>query len=138
MSAFSARGQNVGAGKNDEKMNTIKIDKAQFLEKIYNYEKNPQTWKYEGDKPAIVDFFATWCGPCKALGPVLEELAEEYEGKIYIYKVDVDQEPELSGAFGIRSVPTLLFIPANGEPSMSPGAPSKAQLKQIIEGHLLK
>ena len=130
--------QNVGAGKNDEKMNTIKIDKAQFLEKIYNYEKNPQTWKYEGDKPAIVDFFATWCGPCKALGPVLEELAEEYEGKIYIYKVDVDQEPELSGAFGIRSVPTLLFIPANGEPSMSPGAPSKAQLKQIIEGHLLK
>lgn len=138
MSAFSACGQNVGAGKNDEKMNTIKIDKAQFLEKIYNYEKNPQTWKYEGDKPAIVDFFATWCGPCKALGPVLEELAEEYEGKIYIYKVDVDQEPELSGAFGIRSVPTLLFIPANGEPSMSPGAPSKAQLKQIIEGHLLK
>lgn len=138
MSAFSACGQNVGAGKNDEKMNTIKIDKAQFLEKIYNYEKNPQTWKYEGDKPAIVDFFATWCGPCKALGPVLEELAEEYEGKIYIYKVDVDQEPELSGAFGIRSVPTLLFIPANGEPSMSQGAPSKAQLKQIIEGHLLK
>lgn len=138
MSAFSACGQNVGAGKNDEKMNTIKIDKAQFLEKIYNYEKNPQTWKYKGDKPAIVDFFATWCGPCKALGPVLEELAEEYEGKIYIYKVDVDQEPELSGAFGIRSVPTLLFIPANGEPSMSPGAPSKAQLKQIIEGHLLK
>ena len=138
MSAFSACGQNVGAGKNDEKMNTIKIDKAQFLEKIYNYEKNPQTWKYEGDKPAIVDFFATWCGPCKALGPVLEELAEEYEGKIYIYKVDVDQELELSGAFGIRSVPTLLFIPANGEPSMSPGAPSKAQLKQIIEGHLLK
>lgn len=138
MSDFSACGQNVGAGKNDEKMNTIKIDKAQFLEKIYNYEKNPQTWKYEGDKPAIVDFFATWCGPCKALGPVLEELAEEYEGKIYIYKVDVDQEPELSGAFGIRSVPTLLFIPANGEPSMSPGAPSKAQLKQIIEGHLLK
>lgn len=138
MSAFSACGQNVGAGKNDEKMNTIKIDKAQFLEKIYNYEKNPQTWKYEGDKPAIVDFFATWCGPCKALGPVLEELAEEYESKIYIYKVDVDQEPELSGAFGIRSVPTLLFIPANGEPSMSPGAPSKAQLKQIIEGHLLK
>lgn len=137
-SASVSCGQNAGTGKKDEKMNTIKINREQFLEKIYNYEKNPQTWKYEGDKPAIVDFFATWCGPCKALGPVLEELAAEYADKLYIYKVDVDQEPELSGAFEIRSVPTLLFIPASGEPSMSPGAPSKAQLKQIIDEHLLK
>ena len=109
-----------------------------FLQKVYNYEANPQTWKYEGEGPAIVDFFATWCGPCKALGPVLDELAAEYGDKLTIYKVDVDQERELAGAFGIRSVPTLLFIPANGEPSMSPGAPSKAQLKQIIDEHLLK
>ena len=90
------------------------------------------------DKLVFIDLYATWCGPCKALSPVLEELAKEYGDRLVIYKVDVDQERELAGAFGIRSVPTLLFIPADGEPSMSPGAPSKAQLKQIIDEHLLK
>ena len=134
-----AAGQERGAGKKDEGMGKVQhITKAEFLQKVYNYEANPQTWKYEGTKPAIVDFFATWCGPCKALSPVLDELAAEYGDKLTIYKVDVDQERELAGAFGIRSVPTLLFIPADGEPSMSPGAPSKAQLKQIIDEHLLK
>lgn len=133
-------GQEGNSGKNEEKMETgtIHLTKAEFLQKVWNYEANPQAWKYEGTKPAIVDFFATWCGPCKALGPVLEDLAKEYGDKLVIYKVDVDEERELAGAFGIRSVPTLLFIPADGEPSMSPGAPSKAQLKQIIDEHLLK
>ena len=70
-------------------MNTIKINREQFLEKIYNYEKNPQTWKYEGDKPCIIDFYASWCGPCKMIAPILEELAAEYEGQIYIYKINV-------------------------------------------------
>ena len=134
-----AAGQERKAGKNDGDMEKVQhITKAEFLQKVYNYEANPQAWKYEGEGPAIVDFFATWCGPCKALGPVLDELAAEYGDKLTIYKVDVDQERELAGAFGIRSVPTLLFIPANGEPSMSPGAPSKSQLKQIIDEHLLK
>ena len=134
-----AAGQERKTGKNDEGMGKVQhITKAEFLQKVYNYEANPQTWKYEGEGPAIVDFFATWCGPCKALSPVLDELAAEYGDKLTIYKVDVDQERELAGAFGIRSVPTLLFIPADGEPSMSPGAPSKAQLKQIIDEHLLK
>lgn len=119
-------------------MGTMHIGKAEFLKKVFDYEKNAQSWKFEGNKPAIVDFYATWCGPCKALGPSLEELADEYSGKLDIYKVDVDKEQELSAAFGIRSVPTLLFIPAEGQPSMSSGAPSRAQLKQIIEEHLLK
>ncbi len=118
-------------------MGTIKLDKKGFLEKVYDFEKNPHTWKFEGSRPAIVDFFATWCGPCKALGPVLEELAGQYADRLDIYKVDVDEERELSGVFGIRSVPTLLFIPAAGEPSMSSGAPSRMQLRQIIEKHLL-
>lgn len=137
---FQAAGQEKTAGKEktEQKMGTVHITKAEFLQKVYNYEANPQAWKYEGTKPAIVDFYATWCGPCKALGPVLEELAGEYGDRLVIYKVDVDQERELAEAFGIRSVPTLLFIPADGEPSMSPGAPSKAQLKQIIDEHLLK
>lgn len=137
---FQTAGQEKTAGKEktEQKMGTVHITKAEFLQKVYNYEANPQAWKYEGTKPAIVDFYATWCGPCKALGPVLEELAGEYGDRLVIYKVDVDQERELAEAFGIRSVPTLLFIPADGEPSMSPGAPSKAQLKQIIDEHLLK
>ena len=137
---LTAYGQERESGKNEEKMETgtIHLTKAEFLQKVWNYEANSQAWKYEGTKPAIVDFFATWCGPCKALSPVLEELAKEYGDRLVIYKVDVDQERELAGAFGIRSVPTLLFIPADGEPSMSPGAPSKAQLKQIIDEHLLK
>ncbi len=135
-----ADGKDGDSGKNGRKMETgtVHLTKTEFLEKVYNYEASPQVWKYEGTKPAIVDFYATWCGPCKALGPVLEELAEEYGDKLVIYKVDVDKERELAGAFGIRSVPTLLFIPLGGDPSMSPGAPSKAQLKEVIEGHLLK
>ncbi len=114
-------------------MATIHLTTQEFKEKVYNYDANPNSFKYEGNLPAIVDFYATWCGPCKALGPVIDDLAKEYEGKILIYKVDVDQNEELSRAFGIRSIPTLLFIPKDGEPSMSAGAPSKAQLKQIIE-----
>ena len=126
---LTAYGQERESGKNEEKMETgtMHLTKAEFLQKVWNYEADSQAWKYEGTKPAIVDFFATWCGPCKALSPVLEELAKEYGDRLVIYKVDVDQE-----------VPTLLFIPADGEPSMSPGAPSKAQLKQIIDEHLLK
>ena len=132
-------GQETGSREKETEMGTVQhITKAEFLQKVWNYEADSQAWKYEGTKPAIVDFFATWCGPCKALSPVLDELAREYGDKLVIYKVDVDQERELAGAFGIRSVPTLLFIPADGEPSMSPGAPSKAQLKQIIDEHLLK
>lgn len=138
--SFVAHGQEAVSGKqeNTEKMGTVHLTKAEFLQKVYDYEANPQNWKYEGDRPAIVDFYATWCRPCKALAPVLEELAAEYGDRLVIYKVDVDQEQELAGAFGIRSVPTLLFIPTEGEPSMSAGAPGKADLKRYIEESLLK
>ena len=105
--------------------------------KVYNYETNPNDWKYEGDKPCIVDFYATWCGPCKALAPVLEELAKEYDGKIYIYKVDVDKEEELAATFGIRSIPTLLWIPKNGKPTVTQGAMPKTELKKMIDEVLL-
>ena len=98
---------------------------------------NPNDWKYEGDKPAIVDFYATWCGPCKALAPVLEELAKEYAGKVYIYKIDVDKEEELAGAFGIRSIPTLLWIPQSGKPTVTQGALPKPELKKMIDDTLL-
>ncbi len=130
--AFS---QNSINNKRQKAMGTIQLTTQGFKENIFNYDTD-KTFKYRGSKPAIVDFYATWCGPCKALSPVLEELAKEYDGKVIIYKVDVDKNEELAAAFGIRSIPTLLFIPMDGKPSMSPGAPSRAQLKGIIENML--
>lgn len=118
-------------------MNTIALTKADFLKKVADYEKNPTEWKYLGDKPALVDFYASWCGPCKALAPVLEELAAEYKDRIYIYKIDTEAEQELAAAFGIRSIPTLLFIPMEGKPRMAQGALPKATLKQAIDEIML-
>ncbi len=111
---------------------TIYLTTQDFKKKVYNYDVNPQELKYEGDKPAVVDFYATWCGPCKQLSPILEKLAKEYEGKIYIYKVDIDKEVELTTKFGISSVPTLLFIPMKGQPTIVPGAPNEAQMREIL------
>lgn len=119
-------------------MNTIHITKNEFLAKVANYETDPTEWKYLGDKPAIIDFYADWCGPCKTIAPVLEELATEYEGKIYIYKVNTEEEQELAGAFGIRSIPSLLFVPMTGAPQMAQGAMPKASFKEAIENVLLK
>ncbi len=119
-------------------MKTIELTRAGFLSRVYNYEISPQQWKYEGDKPAIVDFYATWCGPCKMVAPILEELAAEYEGRIVIYKVDTDRERELAGAIGIRSIPTFLFIPRSGEPKMAQGAMSKTEFRRLIDDLLAK
>lgn len=116
---------------------TQHLTKETFLQKVFNYEKN-QEWKYEGDKPCIVDFYADWCGPCKMIAPILEELSEEYKDKIYIYKVNTEEELELSHVFGIRSIPTLLFVPLNDQPQIAMGAMPKQTLKQIIEDILLK
>ncbi len=119
-------------------MKTIHLSKSDFLTKVANYETTPNEWKYLGDKPAIVDFYASWCGPCKTIAPILEELAAEYGDQIYIYKVDTEEEQELAAAFGIRSIPTLLFIPMDGEPQMAQGAMPKASFKEAIEKVLLK
>lgn len=98
--------------KSDKKMaKPIHLTKAEFLQKVANYEANPDKWVYLGDKPCIIDFYADWCGPCKMVAPILEELAQEYDGQIYIYKVDTEAEMELASDFGIRSIPTLLFCP---------------------------
>lgn len=123
--------------KNTHTMKTIALTKADFLTKVANYEKNPTEWKYLGDKPALIDFYASWCGPCKALAPVLEELAAEYGDSIYIYKVNTEQEQELAAAFGIRSIPTLLFVPRDGKPQIAQGALPKTSLKEAIDKVLL-
>ena len=117
-------------------MATIQLTTQEFKDKIFNYDTS-QDWKYQGSLPAIVDFYADWCGPCKTVAPVLEELSKEYEGKLLIYKVDTDAEEELSAVFGIQSIPTLLFIDANGSPAMQAGAYPKHILKKVIDEKLL-
>jgi thioredoxin 1 len=111
---------------------TEQLTKETFLEKVFNFSENKE-WKYEGDVPCIIDFYADWCGPCKAIAPVLELLSEEYKGKINIYKVDTEVEQELSAAFAIRSIPSMLFCPKEGEPQMAQGALPKQELERIIK-----
>ncbi len=107
-----------------------------FKEKIFNYEENKQ-WKFEGELPAIIDFYADWCAPCKMVAPIMQELAVEYEGKVNIYKVDTEAEKELASVFGIRSIPSILFIPLHGKPTMAKGALPKAQFEKFINENFL-
>jgi thioredoxin len=108
------------------------LTKKDFIEKVFDYENNKE-WKYRGDLPSIIDFYADWCGPCKMISPVLEELSKEYEGKVHVYKVNTEEEQELSAAFGIQSIPTLIFIPMEGDPRMAQGALPKDALKNIMK-----
>lgn len=112
-------------------MATVNLTSDLFKEKVFDYETSKE-WKFKGDKPAIIDFYADWCGPCKMVAPVLEELSEEYAGKVDIFKINTEVEQELSQVFGIRSIPSLLFIPVSGEPQMVQGALPKASLKEAI------
>ena len=136
MSSTSMEVENEDPGK------TIKLTKKDFLEKVMNYEKNQTEWVYEGSKPALIDFYADWCGPCRQAAPILEELAKEYQGQIYIYKVDTQTERELAAVFGIQSLPSFLFVPSEGRPTMSNGIAqtpeaTKEMFKQLIDEILL-
>jgi len=113
------------------------LSKKTFLEKVFNYEVN-KDWKFEGELPCIIDFYADWCQPCKMVAPILEELSVEYAGKINIYKVNTEVEQELAAAFGIRSIPSMLFCPADGQPQMAVGALPKETLIQAINDVMLK
>ncbi len=132
----------TGTSCNKETKSTVKDTKmehltaAAFKEKVFNYEKEKE-WKFTGDKPVIIDFYADWCGPCKMVAPVLEELSKEYDGKIQIYKVDTEKEHELASVFGIQSIPSILFIPMTGKPQMSVGALPKEGFVQAINEILL-
>lgn len=117
-------------------MPTINLTTEKFKTDIFNYEES-QEWNYKGELPAIIDFYADWCGPCKTVAPVLEELSEEYAGKINIYKVNTEIEQELSAAFNIRSIPSILFIPKDKQPMMQAGALPKNVLSEVIEKELL-
>lgn len=123
---------------NEQSMSVKEMNAEMFKHNIMDYKKNPNKWQFKGDKPAIIDFYATWCGPCKATAPILEEIAGDYAGQIDVYKVDVDKQRELASLFGIRSIPSILFIPKTGEPSMQTGAMNKAQFEEVIKSVLLK
>lgn len=126
----------INFGQNNELMTTQILTTEGFKKEVLDYTTQTE-WNYQGTLPAIIDFYADWCGPCKMVAPVLEELAKEYQGKLIIYKVDTEKEQELAAAFGIRSIPTFLFIPKEGKPMMQPGALSKSMFKKVIDEQLL-
>ncbi len=128
----------MSEGGDEEEGKTIHLTSATFKEKVMDYDKNKDNWVYEGDKPCIIDFYADWCKPCKLIAPIMDELAAEYAGKIYIYKIDTQKERELASVFGIRSIPAVLFVPMEGKPQMSTGALPKETFKQAIDEFLLK
>jgi len=129
---------NFNAGNTDEQ--NIKpefLTYDTFLKKVWNFEENPQQWVYEGDEPCVIDFYADWCRPCKLVAPIMEDLAKKYNGKVKIYKINVDKEKKLASIFQIRSIPAVLFSPKTGKPTMQVGALPKDEYIRIINENLL-
>lgn len=133
----AATAQELSETEKRQPMKAIELTTAEFREQIYDYTKNSE-WKYEGELPAVIDFYATWCGPCKTMAPIMEEIAGAYAGRLRVYKVDVDKERRLAALFNVRSIPTFLFIPTQGEPRHANGAMDIAQMREIIDATLLK
>ena len=117
--------------------NVVHLTTQEFKEKVFNYETEKE-WKYKGELPAIIDFYADWCGPCRMVAPILEEIAKDYEGQLVVYKVDTEREQELASVFGIQSIPTLLFVPIEGQPQAAMGALPRQTFDQAIKDVLLK
>lgn len=128
---------NNSASVSSKKGEVIQLTSAVFLEKVYDYKKDPKKWVFKGDKPCIIDFYADWCRPCKMVSPIMEELSAKYKGQVVIYRVNVDQERELAQFFGIQSIPTVFFCPATGEPQMTQGALPKETYEKALTEILL-
>ncbi len=123
----------------DAEGGSVKLTKEKFLAEVWDFESSPQEWKYKGDKPAIIDFYADWCGPCKIASPILDEISTEYAGKVTVYKIDTQVERELASVFGISGIPAFLYIPTDGKPVMTSGiARSKEQTKQMFKDNIEK
>ena len=133
ITGFSAMAQDKN---NESKVQHITYQ--DFLDKIWDFEKNPNEFVFKGKTAAIVDFYANWCGPCRKIGPIMEKLAQEYDGRLTVYKVNVDQEKELAAAFQARSIPMVIFIPLQGRPMMQVGAMTEAEYRKVVEEQLLK
>ncbi len=135
--SFAGNTANNHMEKKEKNGEVITMNKQMFIEHVFDYETSSE-WKYLADKPAIIDLYADWCGPCRLIAPILKELAKEYEGQIVVYKVNVDKERELAALFNATSIPLLVFIPTEGEPQLFKGAADKETYKQVIEEFLLK
>lgn len=122
------------ADKSSANGKVIYLTTADFKQKVMDYETHPQEWVFAGHRPVVIDFYATWCRPCKMMSPIVEQLAKEYAGKVDFYKVDIDQEPELASVFGIQSIPTFLFIPMKGKPTAQMGMMEKEEMEKVIKG----
>ena len=128
--------ESTSAGLKEGVVNQMSTEMFRTL--VYDYQKNPTDWKYAGTQPCIIDFYADWCRPCKMVAPVMEELAQQYKGKVVFYKVNVDQEKELAQIFNIQSIPAILYVPSNGKPQMAVGMSGKEEYIQQIQSLLLK
>jgi thioredoxin len=118
---------------------TVKLTKDKFLKEVWDYENSPKEWKFKGDKPALIDFYADWCGPCRTAAPILEEISKEYAGKVVIYKIDTQVERELASVFGVRGIPAFLYIPVEGKPSMTSGiGRTKEDTKKMFKENIDK
>jgi thioredoxin len=136
--AILAFGFAANAQEQKEESKVKHLTYNEFLKKVWNFENNPNTFIYKGKLPAVIDFYANWCGPCRRVAPIMEKLAEEYDGKLLVYKVNVDQEKELAAAFQVKSIPMVLFIPTEGMPMMQVGAMTEEGYREVIEQQLLK
>ena len=131
--AFTATAQ-----ENKEESKVKNLTYNEFLKQVWNFESSPNTFIYKGKLPAVIDFYANWCGPCRRVAPIMEKLAEEYDGRLLVYKVNVDQEKELAAAFQVKSIPMVLFIPLEGQPMMQVGALPEEGYRKVIQDSLLK
>ena len=127
----------VDSGSNSDDIKPEHLTAAEFKKKVWDYESNPEQWKYNGELPCVVDFYADWCKPCKMVAPIMDDLADYYEGKVLIYKINTDKERELATVFQVRSIPSILFSPKNGKPAIQAGAMSKEEYIKIIDEFVL-
>ena len=131
--AFTANAQDK-----KEESKVKQLTYKEFTKKVWDFEKDPSTFVYKGKLPAVIDFYADWCGPCRRVALIMEKLATEYDGKLLVYKINVDQEKDLASAFQVKSIPMVLFIPMEGQPMMQVGAMQEAEYKKVVEEHLIK